>query len=77
MEETTTDRPRVVVVTGASGGIGSAVVPELLAAVWREVDQGVPPPRPDVRRLPAWVMIGFSGFLVLVAAAVLIGLWTR
>ena len=48
-----------------------------VAAVWREVDQGVPPPRPDVRRLPAWVMIGFSGFLVLVAAAVLIGLWTR
>ncbi|WP_084607418.1 YidH family protein [Sphingomonas jaspsi] len=48
-----------------------------IAAVWREVDTGVPPPRPDVRKLPAWIMVGFSGFLVLVAGAVLVGLWTR
>ena len=45
--------------------------------VRREIDHGVPPPKPDVRRLPGWAMIGFSGFLVLVSGAVLIGLWSR
>ena len=48
-----------------------------IAAVWREIDHGVPPPKPDVRRLPGWAMIGFSGFLVLVSGAVLVGLWSR
>lgn len=47
-----------------------------VAAVWREIDGSVPPPHPDVRRIPAYVTIGFSTFLVLVSAAILIGLWT-
>ncbi len=43
------------------------------AAVWRELDNGVPPPAPDIRRLPPWLLIGINGFLVLVALAALIG----
>lgn len=48
-----------------------------VAAVWRQLDRGVPPPRPDVRRLPAGLLILFNAFLVLVAGAVLLGLWTH
>jgi putative membrane protein len=47
-----------------------------VAAVWREIDGHVRP-HPDVRRLPAGVLVGFSAFLVLVSGAVLIGMWTR
>lgn len=45
-----------------------------IAAVWREVDGHVQP-HPDVRRLPGTVLVVFSGFLVLVSGAVLVGLW--
>lgn len=45
-----------------------------VAAVWREVDGRVAQ-HPDVRRLPGWVLVGFSAFLVLVSGAVLAGLW--
>ena len=48
-----------------------------IAAVWREIDNGVPPPRLDVRRLPPWITIAFSAFLVLVSGAVLVGLWAH
>lgn len=48
-----------------------------LAAVWREFDTGAPPPRPDVRKLPGWVMAGFSLFLAIVALAALVGVWSR
>lgn len=48
-----------------------------VAAVWRQLDRGVPPPRPDVRRLPAALLILFNGFLIVVAGAVLLGLWTH
>lgn len=44
-----------------------------IAGVWREIDPGAPPPRPDVRRIPPWALIGFNGFLVLVCLAVLAG----
>jgi putative membrane protein len=37
---------------------------------------GAPPPRPDTRQIPAWLLIGLNGFLVLVSAAALIGVWT-
>lgn len=47
-----------------------------VAAVWRELD-GQVRPHPDVRRLPAWVLVAFSGFLILVAGAVAVGLWSR
>jgi putative membrane protein len=45
------------------------------AAVWRQVDPGVPPPRPDVRRIPPQLLIVVNGFLALVALAALLGIW--
>ena len=45
------------------------------AAVWRQLDPGVPPPRPDVRRIPSHVLIAVNGFLALVALAALLGIW--
>lgn len=45
------------------------------AGVWRELDAGAPPPRPDIRRLPPWLLISVNGFLVLVALAALVGIW--
>jgi putative membrane protein len=45
------------------------------AGVWRELDPGAPPPRPDIRRLPPWLLIGVNGFLALVSLAALVGVW--
>lgn len=45
------------------------------AGVWRNIDPGPPPPAPDARRIPPWVLLTINGFLVLVAVAVLIGIW--
>jgi putative membrane protein len=45
------------------------------AAVWRQLDPGVPPPRPDVRRIPPHLLIAVNGFLALVALAALLGVW--
>ncbi|HEY8255301.1 MAG TPA: DUF202 domain-containing protein [Rhizomicrobium sp.] len=45
------------------------------AGVWRELDAGAPPPRPDIRRLPPWLLISVNGFLVLVSLAALVGIW--
>jgi putative membrane protein len=45
------------------------------AGVWRGLDAGAPPPRPDIRRLPPWLLIGINGFLVLVALVALVGIW--
>jgi putative membrane protein len=45
------------------------------AAVWRQVDPGAPPPRPDIRRLPPAVLMTVNGFLALVAVAALLGIW--
>jgi putative membrane protein len=44
-----------------------------VAAVWRELYPGAPPPRPDTRRLPRVLLLVVNGFLVLVAAAALVG----
>jgi putative membrane protein len=46
------------------------------AAVWRQVWPGVPPPRPDIPRIPPAVLIAINGILALVAVAALIGIWT-
>ena len=46
-----------------------------VAGVWRDLDAGAPPPRPDIRRLPSWLLIVVNGFLVLVALAALVGIW--
>jgi putative membrane protein len=45
------------------------------AAVWRELDPGAPPPRPDTRRLPKALLVSLNGFLILVDLAVLAGIW--
>lgn len=46
-----------------------------LAGVWRELYTGAPPPRPDIHRLPPWLLVAINGFLMLVALAALIGVW--
>jgi inner membrane protein YidH len=48
----------------------------LIAAIWRQLNPGPPPPRPDLPRIPTTLLIVVNGFLVLVAFAVLIGIWT-
>ena len=45
------------------------------AAVWRQVAPGVPPPRPDVRRIPPHVLMGVNAFLALVAFSALVSIW--
>ncbi len=47
-----------------------------VAAVWREMEPGAPPPRPDTRRLPPTLLIGVNGFLMIVALAALDGIWS-
>src|SRR4051794_36419140 len=46
-----------------------------VAAVWRQFDTGAPPPFPDTRRLPAWLLLIVNGFLAIVALAALVGIW--
>ena len=46
-----------------------------VAAIWREMEPGAPPPRPDTRRMPSWLLIGLNGFLALVALTALVGIW--
>ena len=46
-----------------------------IAAVWRQLDPGPPPPKPDAKRMhPAWLLV-LNGFLALAAVASLIGIW--
>jgi putative membrane protein len=47
----------------------------LIAAIWRQLNPGPPPPPPDLPRIPTALLIMVNGFLVLVALAVLIGIW--
>ncbi len=46
-----------------------------VAAIWRELSTGAPPPKPDIRRLPPLMLIVLNGFLMMVALAALIGIW--
>jgi putative membrane protein len=46
-----------------------------VAAVWRELFPGAPPPQPDVHRLPRVLLFALNGFLALVALAVFFGIW--
>jgi putative membrane protein len=48
----------------------------LVAAVWRELRGAIPPPVPDIPRLSGALLIPINAFLLMVAIAVLIGLWT-
>jgi putative membrane protein len=45
------------------------------AAVWRELFPGPPPPQPDVRKLPATLLIAPSVFLILIALTAFAGIW--
>lgn len=47
-----------------------------VAAVWREMGTGAPPLRPDIKRLPAALLLGLNGFLMLLSLAALVGIWT-
>ena len=48
-----------------------------VAAIWRELRTGAPPPMPDIRRLPPALLIAVNAFLILVALAALVGVWLR
>jgi putative membrane protein len=45
------------------------------AAVWRELDPGPPPPRPDTKQLPRALLLVLNGFLAIVSIAALFGIW--
>ena len=47
-----------------------------VAGVWRELT-GKARPEPDAPRLPAWLLVFFNGFLVLLGLAVLVGIVTQ
>jgi putative membrane protein len=47
-----------------------------LAAIWRELAGRPLRPAPDTANLPAWLLVVFNGFLLVVGAAVLIGIVT-
>ena len=46
-----------------------------MAAVWRELRPGAPPPSPDTRRMPPALLIAVNGFLGFVSLAALVGIW--
>jgi putative membrane protein len=46
-----------------------------VAGVWRQLDPGPPPPRPDAKRLPPALLIALNGILAIVSLAALLGIW--
>jgi putative membrane protein len=44
------------------------------AAVWRQGSRFAPP-EPDTKRIPAWLLIGVNGLLLIVSLAALTGIW--
>jgi putative membrane protein len=46
-----------------------------VAAVWRHINPGPPPPEPSLRRIRPWMLVGMNGFLALVSLAALVGMW--
>lgn len=46
-----------------------------VAGVWRDLQTGAPPPQPDIRKLPPWLLVAINAFLMLVALAALVGIW--
>lgn len=45
------------------------------AAVWRQTNPGAPPPEPDAQKIPAWLLMGINGFLILVCLIAIFGIW--
>lgn len=48
----------------------------LVAAVWREIRGAPSSPEPDIRMIPAALLIPMNLLLLLVAAAALVGIWS-
>jgi putative membrane protein len=48
----------------------------LVAAIWRDLRDGLPPPRPDIRPIPAALLVTVNGLLLIVVLAALVGVWT-
>ena len=46
-----------------------------VAGVWRHLNPGAPPPVPDARQLPPFLLIAVNTFLAIVALAALLGIW--
>jgi len=63
----------MIIVTGSMLVLFSAQC--FVVAVWRELAPGEPSPQPDVRRLPAALLVVSNGFLTLVALAALMSIW--
>lgn len=47
----------------------------LVAAVWRHMSPNVEPPATDLKPVPHLLLVPMNAFLMLVAAAALIGIW--
>ncbi len=47
-----------------------------VAGIWRELTGKALRPDPDTARLPAWLLVVFNGFLILLGATVLVGIAT-
>ena len=46
------------------------------AGIWREFfSAGPPPPQPDIKALPRWMLSGVNCFLMLVALGAVFGIW--
>jgi putative membrane protein len=43
--------------------------------VWRELYPGPPPPVPDTKRIPAWVLMVMNAALIVATLAALVGIW--
>jgi putative membrane protein len=48
----------------------------LVTAVWRELQGAPPTPHPDIRPLPHALLVPMNFFLLLVAIAALVGIWS-
>jgi putative membrane protein len=46
-----------------------------VAAIWRQLYPGPPPPQPDAKRVHPGLLVLLNGFLALVSVACLIGIW--
>jgi putative membrane protein len=46
-----------------------------IAAVWRQLNPGPPPPTPDTPRIHPTILMSVNGFLALVSFAALFGIW--
>jgi putative membrane protein len=46
-----------------------------LAAIWREMKPGVPPPKPDTANIPSSILLLLNGALVLICLSTLVAIW--